>query len=94
MALAVKVGTRIAGKPAFPKHTSGILRSLSAARLTLRTAGGKTIVLRLTARTAYEKGGRKARHTDLRVGAMVTVSYQKRGNIKVALFVEQGTKRV
>ena len=93
VALSVSVGTRIAGKPSFPKHTSGTLRSLSPAQLTLRTAGGKTIVLRLTARTAFEKTGRKARRTDFKVGAKVTVSYQKRGTIKVALLVTQGTTR-
>ena len=93
VALSVSVGTRVAGKLSFPKHTSGTLRSLSPAQLTLRTAGGKTIVLRLTARTAFEKTGRKARRTDFKVGAKVTVSYQKRGTIKVAILVTQGTTR-
>ena len=66
------------------------MRSLSPTRLTLRTAGGKTVVLRLTAKTTYEKTGRKARRSDFKVGAKVTVSYQKRGAIKVALLVTQG----
>ena len=45
------------------------------------------------ARTAFEKTGWKARRTDFKVGAKVTVSYQKRGTIKVALLVTQGTTR-
>lgn len=92
-AVSVRVGTRIAGKLSFPKHTSGTVRSLSAGRLTLRTAGGKTVVLRLTAKTAYEKTGRKARRTGLKIGVRVTVSYWKRGTVKVAVLVTQGTTR-
>ena len=87
VAVSISVGSRVAGKLSFPKHTHSTVRSISATRLTLRTAGGKTVILRLTARTAYEKAGRKARRSDFKIGARVTASYQKRGTIKSALFV-------
>lgn len=94
VALSVNVGTRIAGKLTFPKSTSGTIRRLSPTQLVLRTASGKTIVLRLTITTAYEKAGHKARRTDFKVGSNVTVRYQKRGNgLKQALYVAQGGTR-
>ncbi len=70
-------------------HVRGTVTAISPQAITVRTTASQTRSLALNAKTTFEKSGRKALLTDLKVGDRVVIDVPKDGN--QALMVQFGT---